>query len=642
MNLTPEARQTLQETFKLDAFRAGQEQVIGNLLAGRSAAAVFPTGGGKSLCYQLPALLLPGVTIVVSPLIALMKEQVERLRSLGIAASSLDSTLSGEEVRHVMADLRTGTIKLLYLSPERFNNERTREALLRLRVSLFAVDEAHCISEWGHNFRPDYLKLARFARRCQAERILALTATATPEVLGDISRGFDIAPEAITRTGFHRPNLRLYVTPAAGDRDQILESHLRERLQGAAIVYVTRQQTAEDLAKRLTTSGFKARCYHAGLPPADRASIQDWFAASSEAIVVATIAFGMGIDKSDIRAVYHYNLPKSLENYSQEIGRAGRDGEPADCEMLVSPEDLARLENFAYGDTPTLSAVRGLLQEVLGGADDLALNLYELGNTHDLRPSVLTTLLTYLELDGYLESGTPIYSRYQFQPLATSAEILDRFEGERREFLEILFRQATKARTWFTLDIDQTAQATGSTRERVVRAVDYLTEQNLLTVRVDGLRHRYRKLRAPADGEALATELQGRMVQRESREIGRIRQVMAFAGLDGCQADYLGAYFGEPLVGRCGRCSWCRNGGNPVMIPGRFAASIAPDLWDKALAFSVEHTDLRAEPRLFARFLCGLPSPRLQQRKLTRHALFGVLEDEPFAEVLQTVEEALR
>ena len=199
----------LQKRFDLRDFLPGQREVIENLIAGRSAAAVFPTGGGKSLCYQLPALLLPGVTVVVSPLIALMKDQIDSLAALGVAGRRLDSTLTADQYRAVMSEFRDQRVKLLYVAPERFNNERFRETILRIRVSLFAVDEAHCISEWGHNFRPDYLKLAAFARLCGAERILALTATATQKVLSDICRVFDIDPECAVRTGFYRENLTL-------------------------------------------------------------------------------------------------------------------------------------------------------------------------------------------------------------------------------------------------------------------------------------------------------------------------------------------------------------------------------------------------------------------------------------------------
>jgi ATP-dependent DNA helicase RecQ len=637
----PTPSDVLRDTFGLSEFRPGQEAVIGHLLSGKSAAAVFPTGGGKSLCYQLPALLLSGVTLVVSPLIALMKEQIDRLKARGIAAERLDSTLDIDDSRRIMSDLRGGRLRLLYVAPERFNNERLREALLRVRVSLFAVDEAHCISEWGHNFRPDYLKLAHFARQCRAERTLALTATATPQVLSDICTGFGIPPECSVRTGFHRPNLTLQVTPiAAAGRDALLARRLKERPPGPTIVYVTLQRTAEEVAGRLFAAGVPAKFYHAGMEDADRAAVQEWFAASDEAIVVATIAFGMGIDKANIRAVYHYNMPKSLENYSQEIGRAGRDGLPSTCELFVCPGDLNRLENFVYGDTPTSEAVSGLVRDLFAQGDDFSVSLHDLSGEHDIRPLVVNTLLTYLELDGYLEAGTPFYANYAFQPLATSAEILNNFEGERRQFLATVFRQARKAKTWFHIDLDEAARAAGAERERVMRALDYLAERGLLTVKADGLRQRYRRLRVPQNQAALAGELNRRTLQREAREIARLNQVVELAGHDGCQASHLGAHFGEPLAEPCGRCAWCLGGRKPAQLLPRPQPVIDAKVWRQALDLRRRHGDVLREPRALARCLCGLSSPRLTRTKLTSERLFGALEDVPFAEVLRRAEES--
>ncbi|HWA84403.1 MAG TPA: RecQ family ATP-dependent DNA helicase, partial [Fimbriimonadaceae bacterium] len=242
----------LTKHFGFDSFRPGQEQVIRALLDGRSALAVFPTGGGKSLCYQLPALEIDGLTLVVSPLIALMKDQIDFLRSRGIAAARLDSTMTPQEAVSVSDAIREGRLKLLYVAPERFNNERFVSEMKRTKIGLFAIDEAHCISEWGHNFRPDYLKLAETAKEIGASRVLALTATATPSVVQDICRSFSISPENSVVTGFYRPNLTLFTTPTTPqERDGLLLSRLRERKPGPTIVYVTLQKTAEAVAEHL-------------------------------------------------------------------------------------------------------------------------------------------------------------------------------------------------------------------------------------------------------------------------------------------------------------------------------------------------------------------------------------------------------
>jgi ATP-dependent DNA helicase RecQ len=626
--------EVLRQTFGFEQFRPGQREVIEHLLAGRSAAAVFPTGSGKSLCYQLPALLLPGLTVVVSPLIALMKEQIDRLQARGIRAERLDSTRDAGEIAAITAALRAGQLRLLYVAPERFNNERFRSVLQRVRVSLFAVDEAHCISEWGHNFRPDYLKLAHFAGACRAERTLALTATATPQVLADICRGFHIDASCAVRTGFYRPNLTVLATPIrAEERDDILLQRLAAQPPASSIVYVTLQRTSEEVASRLAAAGLPSRAYHAGLDDEVRAEIQDWFARTDHAVVVATIAFGMGIDKADIRAVYHYNLPKSLENLSQEIGRAGRDGLPAHCEMFVCPEDLSALENFVYGDTPSFASVQGLLRDLFARGEEFDVSLYDLAAEHDIRPLVLNTLLTYLELDGYLEAGTPFYARYQFQPSCSSAEILARFSGEKRLFLTQVFRQAVKARTWFTLDLEKAAVASGATRERVVSALQYLEEQRLLTLKAEGVRNRYRRRRAAANLEELARTLHQRTLERESREIERLRQVLALAGHDGCLVSRLGEHFGEPLAGPCGHCSWCLSGRRPAMIPPRPVPAIDPALREGVRELRREHPELFTDTRALARFLCGLTSPRLTRARLSSHPLFGKLDRVPFPQV---------
>jgi ATP-dependent DNA helicase RecQ len=335
------AEEILRERFGLPGFRPGQRQVIEALFDQGGALAVFPTGGGKSLCYQLPALMLDGVTVVISPLIALMKDQIDYLRSRGIEASRLDSSLERDEIRDVERGLRAGTLKILYVAPERFNNERFLQQLGRVSIALFAVDEAHCISQWGHNFRPDYLKLAETARTLGVERILALTATATPAVVEDICDSFGITPQGAVVTGFHRPNLFLSTHPvASGGRSRVLVERIRSRPAGSGIVYVTLQKSAERVAEALSEAGIPARAYHAGMDTDLRTEVQEWWKGSDRATVVATIAFGMGIDKPDVRFVCHLDLPKSIEGYYQETGRAGRDGMPASAWMAYGLQDV--------------------------------------------------------------------------------------------------------------------------------------------------------------------------------------------------------------------------------------------------------------------------------------------------------------
>ena len=634
------ALKTLTERFGFDSFRPGQEQVVDALLAGRSALAVFPTGAGKSLCYQLPALLLDGITVVVSPLIALMKDQIDFLQRSGIDAARLDSSLDAAEQREIGDRLRAGSLKLLYVAPERFNNERFLSQLAHARISLFAVDEAHCISEWGHNFRPDYLKLAERARELAAERVLALTATATPPVIADICVGFGIEEADAVVTGFYRSNLTLLTTPVtASERDEELLSRLRERPPGSTIVYVTLQRTSLRVASLLAAAGLPARAYHAGMSAEQRVAVQEWWSGSPDAIVVATIAFGMGIDKADVRYVYHYNLPKSLESYSQEIGRAGRDGAESICELFACPDDVPTLENFAFGDTPTREALAGLLADALEHAvnTELVVSEYELSVRHDMRPLVLRTVLTYLELDGVLRQGTPFYAGYRLRPLggASLDDVVGGFDERRADFLRRVLSTGKSGRTWTTLAPEDAATALGEPRARIVAALEYLDQQGLVELQPAELRQRYTLLARPAADDDLVDHLAERFARRERAENARLERVIGLVTHDGCQVSALVGYFGETLVQPCGHCTHCLTGRRRSLPPPAPQPPIEESIPVGALtSLRSDHPDALGTPRQQARFLAGITSPATTRARLSKHTLFGALGTRRFAEVL--------
>ena len=533
-------------------------------------------------------------------------------------------------------------MKLLYVAPERFNNERFVSLLERTPIALFAVDEAHCISEWGHNFRPDYLKLAASAKNVGAERVLALTATATPAVVSDICAAFAIAPEAAIVTGFYRHNLNLSIVPVgAADRDALLLKRLQKRPPGPTIVYVTLQKTAERVAADLQTAGFPAEAYHAGLADELRAATQDRWMASESGIVVATIAFGMGIDKATVRYVYHYNLPKSLESYSQEIGRAGRDGVKSTVELLACPDDVPTLENFAYGDTPTEAALLSLTRDLLSRGPEFDINLYALSNQHDIRQLVLRTALTYLELDGVFHQGTPFYAGYEVKPVLSLPEILGKFEGRHADFVRDLFHFAKRGSIWYALNPDEAAEALGVERRRVVRALEYLEEQGWAMLKVADVRQRYTRGSNPADADALAFDLASRFLKREQAEAARLKRVLSLITHDGCQTNALVGYFGEQLMEPCGHCTFCLTG-RAVTLPPPRETRLPEELLELPAwqALCASHLDAVGEPRQQARFLCGLASPAQSRARLGRNPLFGALESLRFADVLAWCEEA--
>lgn len=340
--LPPQCHEILHRTFGYPAFRGQQEAVIGRVMAGEHTLALMPTGAGKSLCYQIPALARQGTAVVVSPLIALMHDQIRSARAAGIRAASMTSADSDNAA--TAQAFRAGELDLLYVAPERASTPGFQSLLDRARVSLFAIDEAHCVSEWGHDFRPDYRMLRPVLDRFADVPRLALTATADRATRADILKQLGIPDEGLIVAGFDRPNIRYAITPRDNGPRQIAE--LLQRLEGAGIVYAPSRKQAEDLAGHIARAGREAGFYHAGLEPERRARVQAAFVASESMVMVATIAFGMGIDKPDVRFVVHAGLPKSIEAYYQETGRAGRDGDPAEAHLFWGVSDFARARQW--------------------------------------------------------------------------------------------------------------------------------------------------------------------------------------------------------------------------------------------------------------------------------------------------------
>ncbi|AGA88459.1 ATP-dependent DNA helicase RecQ [Pseudomonas sp. SCT] len=632
--------QTLVQTFGYDRFRTGQEQAIRAVVAGRSVAAIFPTGSGKSLCYQLPALLLPHLTLVVSPLLALMQDQLAFLHRHGIAAASIDSAQSREQASETMARAKSGELKILMISVERLKNERFRNFISQVPISLLVVDEAHCISEWGHNFRPDYLKLPDYQRQFNIPQVLLLTATATPPVIADMQGKFAIAADDVVTTGFYRPNLNLLVEPVSGfNKQRRLVEWLGDKSGQPTIVYVTQQKTAEQIAEHLAQRGFPASAYHAGMAHELRESIQRRFMAGELNCIVATIAFGMGIDKADIRNVVHYDLPKSVENYSQEIGRAGRDGQPSDCLVLANRDSLSVLQNFVYGDTPEREGIRCVLDELLqagaGGQWELMLN--QLSDQSNIRQLPLKTLLVQLELRGIIAPRFAYFAEYRFKYLLEPEALVAKFEGERRQFVEAIVHSSARARTWCTLDFDALYQQHGADRARVVKALEYFQEKGWIELESKQMTEVYALLDTGFDAEALSAELHAYFKQHEASEITRIDNMLALFESAECLSQRLAAYFGDRQAPQhCGHCSVCRGQVAHLPEPPTLAPLDQTDLAGRCVEFSQRYMQLKGSApstECLTRFLCGISVPVFTRLKARQLPGFASLEAYPYAEV---------
>ncbi|WP_281561502.1 RecQ family ATP-dependent DNA helicase [Thalassomonas sp. RHCl1] len=633
--MTTDIHQLLHRYFGYQSFRPGQAEVIQTIVSGRSAAAIFPTGAGKSLCYQLSALCLPHLTLVVSPLLALMKDQLEFLQSKGITAASIDSAQSKAQAQEVMNRVRSGDIKILMISVERLNNERFRQFIAQVKLSLLVVDEAHCISEWGHNFRPDYLKLPVYMQELAIPQVLLLTATATTAVIEDMGNKLGVRAGDVVLTGFYRANLDLAVLGVSqNDKLAALTSWLQDKHQHSGIIYVTLQQSAEVLAGQLKQQGLNAQAYHAGMSAEDRQQIQQQFMSGAIKLIVATIAFGMGIDKSDIRYVVHYDLPKSIENYAQEIGRAGRDGLSSHCLVLANADNLNVLENFVYGDTPEADAIRYVLDEIAQQQDQWQLVLNSLSNDANIRLLSLKTLLVYLELFGVLKPAYSYFAEYKFKlPGKSEQQLITSFSGERADFIEALLQSCDKARTWYTINFDQLQHIYPSDRQRVLTALEYLDSHGLIELQAKTMTQVYQVLNSPYGIEQLTGLLSEKFATKEQSEIKRIHQLLAFFTGDSCLSRRLGQYFAdEQLTQNCGHCSVCR--GQVALLPQ--AAPLAPlesfDFGDISgeIMSKLGH---QASSVLISRFLCGLTTPVFTKLRVRKLKSFALLEHYRFSQV---------
>jgi len=628
-------KQQLQKHFGFNTFLKGQEAVISKVLEHQSAAAIFPTGAGKSLCYQLPAMLLPGLTLVVSPLLSLMKDQLDFLLANNIPAARLDSTLEKNEYNAILEHAKSGQLKILMIAVERFKNERFRSHLEKMKVSLLVVDEAHCISEWGHNFRPEYLKLPDYQKEFKIAQTLLLTATATEQVRDDMCAKFDILRENVFVTGFYRDNLFLQVTPtAASEKKERLLQRIREAPQDPTIVYVTLQKTAEDVAEFLCANNINAHPYHAGMQNEKREEIQNNFMDGSLACIAATIAFGMGIDKKDIRRIIHYDLPKSIENYSQEIGRSGRDGKPAFCEVLANRDSIHVLENFIYGDTPEKPSIRQLLQTIKENKGFVwEIKMTALSNDLNIRILPLKTLLVYLAMEKVIRPKLTYFEEYSFKFNTEPTTIINSFEGERKKFVAAIMDHCQTRKIWTSADIPAIQNSYQTDRQRIIAALEYFDEKGWIELQSKQAVDVYDILTQAFDLDDMAGKMDALFKRKERVEIQRIHNMVDFFEGDACISRQLAGYFGEHLEqDRCEHCSFCQNG--KAVLPNTtelkpFSNFIFSEI---TIEFIQAVGDQFSDANL-TKFLCGIYTPVFSKLKIKKLPHFGILEKYPFGKV---------
>ena len=595
-----EARALLRARFGFPDFRPGQERAVLSVLAGRDTLVVLPTGGGKSICYQVPAMALPGLTVVVSPLISLMKDQVDALTARGIPATFVNSTLSSGEVSERMSRVTRGEVKLLYVAPERFDVGSAADRLRDVGVSLLAVDEAHCISEWGHDFRPSYLRIAQVRGRLGWPPAVALTATATPHVREDIARQLKLEQPETIITGFDRQNLRYHVVPTRteAEKDAALADILREH-EGVAIVYASTRRNVEKIAQTLEREGIAAAAYHAGLDDAHRHEVQDAFMNESVRAIVATNAFGMGIDKPNVRVVVHHAMPGTLEAYYQEAGRAGRDGRPSEVYLLHAFPDRFTHEFFIKGAYPDRTLVERVYERARRMAEPTGAVSLEPAAIASALPgkisdreveSALRLLIQAGAIRSEPESGGRVFVRL----LATADRIKRELGGARAlelGVLRALWRVGGDALyDGVPIDLDGLPPGFGGAIGAMPLLAELERGQFLEWHRLGGGDHvtdPRRPLSAyPLDWAALE--------RRRKNELSKLDAMQQYAYATGCRRGFVLRYFGDPAAGKdCGGCDNCL-GTHDASRRQRVAATPKPG--EKRRARGEKGRAPRAEP----------------------------------------------
>ncbi len=561
----------LEKEFNLKSFRPGQREIIDSILLGEQVVAILPTGGGKSLCYQLPALISEKPSIVISPMISLMKDQVDKINLLKKNAAFINSSISQFEADKVLREIFDGKIKILYLSPEKITSPQFQRRLSEINWEYLFVDEAHCISEWGHNFRPSYRKIYEFTSNLQIRKVSAFTATATPEVRKDIVTQLHLDNPKIFVRGFERPNLSLHVIKTNRKKEELFKIFSSGERPG--IVYCATRKETEETAEFLRLQGFSVNHYHAGLSSELRKLIQDDFISGKIEIITATNAFGMGIDKEDIRTVVHYNIPASIENYYQEIGRAGRDGKRAEIFLLYSKRDKAIHEYIISNSYPTFDEVKTIyngiadysrtaLGSLYKGDIPLDRSFYNFFQIKDISKSKLENAISILSDSGYLKTSSPTVTNYSFRFLLSPPEIKTYItkiaKSEYAELLTVISKLYLTApfKGETNINLNRVANSISSSFSKVrelLRELDVIgiltfnEPQEFKTIKLNTTRVR---------SEDLLIDF-GKIEKLIENQLGKLSRMIDYAENGSCRMNFILDYFGENRNYKCGICDNC-------------------------------------------------------------------------------------
>jgi ATP-dependent DNA helicase RecQ len=641
-------KDTLTKYFGFANFRNGQEEIISSLLNGNDTLVIMPTSGGKSLCYQLPALLMKGFTIVISPLISLMKDQVDALIKKGIPSAYINSSLSNEETNDRLIRATDGKYKLIYIAPERLKNKTFRNALSSFNISIVAIDEAHCISEWGHDFRPAYLHIVDALESLPRIPVIALTATATPEVQDDIISILKMRNPARFVRGFDRPNL-CYSTENTSEKLSRVIEILNKSKNGASIIYCGSRKRVESYTEELMKSSFKVTSYHAGLADKFRKYAQEKFINGETNIIVATNAFGMGIDRADVRNVIHLDLPSSIESYYQEAGRAGRDGLPSNCVLLYHPADRKLQEFFINSSFPSFQNIDSIynylfdLNSTSTGSksyDSIFLSDSEIGNALNLPSLTVSSVIKLLEREKILKRGST-HGLASLQITTSEERIIEYYENvdsRKKKVLEALLRGISSEvfskpvqfdiqhfMKKYDIDFDEL--------QDTIRAFEFA---DLINFHFPGFTNGITLLAERMKCEDLHLDFEA-MKARKQNAVKKLNIMQHYAETDECKRNFILNYFRDnEFSGICGKCSSCLN----LFPKDRVISSKQKYLQTKVFE-AVYELDGNFGKTTICNYLKGIVDKQVKKYDLFKAQFFGTCREYSFEEIKQCIEQEI-